>query len=355
MLAALLLAGLGVPGCADAGPDELPTTVTATANGLLLDGEPWWPAGMNAYQLGTNWAVNRGCGAQVDLDAYFGALPPRSLTRFDAFQALATDRVTGQIDFTALDAVFAAAERHRQMLIPVLVAQDGACEDERFKTHDWFTGGWRQATTQPLTFEGWMRSAVQRWSSSPAVAMWEIIGEAEPAHCDFAQCTDSGRCPDDAAQVLRRFVDDTGAIVRSLSDKLVTAGSAGGGQCGTQGDEYQYVAASPGIDVLQYHDYSEGRQPLPGDEWNGLARRFEQARAVGKPLLVGEIGEYAGSCRTLTQRADDLSARIDGQRAAGSVGVLVWSFVPDPRPQECTYDVGPEDPLFAVLRKHNSA
>ena len=30
---------------------------------LTLDGEPWWPVGLNAYQLGTDWRVNAGCGA----------------------------------------------------------------------------------------------------------------------------------------------------------------------------------------------------------------------------------------------------------------------------------------------------
>jgi hypothetical protein len=33
---------------------------------LTLDGRKWWPIGINAYQLGTNWDVNAGCGAQVD-------------------------------------------------------------------------------------------------------------------------------------------------------------------------------------------------------------------------------------------------------------------------------------------------
>ncbi|MCX5042044.1 beta-mannosidase [Aldersonia sp. NBC_00410] len=330
--------------------------VTVSPGGLRLDGRPWWPAGLNAYQLGTNYSVNRGCGAEVDLDAYFGALPPRSLTRFDAFQALATNKATGQLDFTALDAVFAAAERHGQLLVPVLVAQDGACEDEQYKTAEWFRGGWRQPGAQALSYEQWVGTAVRRWSGSAVVAAWDLIGEPEPARCSFAQCGSQPqqRCPPDAANVLRSFVDEVGALVRTSSDTLTTVGFAGGGQCGTQGDEYAAVAASPGIDILQYHDYSEGPNPLPGNEWDGLARRLEQARQVGKPLLVAEIGEHAGSCRSEAVRASDISARMTGQREAGSAGALVWAFVPDPRPQECTFDVGIADPIYAELRRLNT-
>ncbi|CRK52199.1 conserved hypothetical protein [Rhodococcus sp. RD6.2] len=109
------------------------------------------------------------------------------------------------------------------------------------------------------------------------------------------------------------------------------------------------MGASPWVDILQYHDYHSDGVPLPGDEWNGLARRLEQARALGKPLLVAEIGQAAGSCLPLARRVTDVKAKIDGQRAAGTAGALLWSFVPDPRPGECTYDIGPDDPLFDLL------
>jgi hypothetical protein len=37
------------------------------------------------------------------------------------------------------------------------------------------------------------------------------------------------------------------------------------------------------------------------------------------------------------------------QHEAGTAGALVWAFVPDPRLDECTYDVGPDDPVYAML------
>ncbi|MFC9760502.1 hypothetical protein [Rhodococcus jostii] len=83
---ALLLAAavFGLAGCGTSEPAKtLPPVprVQATASGLTLDGRPWWPAGLNAYQLATDWSVNRGCGAEVDLDSFFGSLREGSLSR----------------------------------------------------------------------------------------------------------------------------------------------------------------------------------------------------------------------------------------------------------------------------------
>lgn len=255
--------------------------------------------------------------------------------------------------------MFAAAERHGQLVIPVLTGQDGACEDELYKQYDWYAGGWR---TRPhglaATFEEWLIAAVSRWRDSPAVAAWEIVGEPEPGRCPGGDCAANARiCPPDAAAVLRRFMDEAGALVRAAAPGVpITAGLLGGGQCGSAGDEYGYLAESPFIDIVQYHDYHADGIPLPGDRWNGLARRIEQAVAAGKALLVGEIGQYAdGSETALRRRAADIEAKITGQRAAGTAGALLWAFVPDPRIGSDTYDIGPHDPLFDVLARHNTA
>jgi hypothetical protein len=174
-----------------------------------------------------------------------------------------------------------------------------------------------------------------------------VCGES----CDWTDRT----CPADAASVLRRFVDDTGALVRSLDASTpITAGLTGGGQCGTQGDEYRDIAASPYVDIVQYHDYGADGVPLPGDRWNGLERRLTQASEVGKPLLMGEIGQNAGSCSTLDHRAANIETKVAGQRAAGTAGFLLWAFVPDPRPGDCTFDIGYDDPLWSTVTRLGS-
>jgi mannan endo-1,4-beta-mannosidase len=329
--------------------------VTVTNGALTLDGAPWWPTGFNAYELGTNWAVNKGCGAQVDLDAYFGSLPPRSVTRFNAFASLATNKRTGVQDFRALDSVFTAAERHGQLLVAVLTAGDGACEDGVFKDRDWYAGGWKADTSSDASYARWIDTAVSRWGRSSALAGWELVGEPETSRCGDAACGWQQRtCPPGAAATLRSFFDAAGARLHALDqDTPIWAGLAGGGQCGSAGDDYSLVAGSPSIDILDVHDYGSAGSPsataLSGDQFNGVQRRLQQAKVVGKPLVVAEVGKPAGSCGPLSERATYLTQKVQTQRRAGSAGVLFWAFVPDPRLSECTMDIGPGDPLFHAL------
>ncbi|WP_059019419.1 hypothetical protein [Mycobacterium sp. M26] len=346
-LTAAVVATAGVtvaPGTAGA---QSGSRVAVSAGAFTLDGQPWWPVGFDAYELGTNWAVNSGCGAQVDLDRYFGSLPPNSLTRFNAYAPLARNRRTGAADFSALDAVFAAAQRHQQLLVVTLASGEGACDDGNFKDTAWYGGGW---TSSP--YADWLDTAVARWGQSRALAGWELVGEPEPSVCGDQQCRWQQRsCPPDAAAALRGFFDSAGARLRSLdADTPIWAGLAGGGQCGSAGDDYLTMAQSPGVDVLDLHDYGPPGVPLPGSTADGVQRRLQQAATARKPLVVAEMGQPAGSCRPLSARADDLARKADAQRRAGSAGVLFWAFVPDPRLDECTLDIGPDDPLFAVVK-----
>ena len=50
----------------------------------------------------------------------------------------------------------------------------------------------------------------------------------------------------------------------------------------------------------------------------------------------------------LTERATRIGAQIDRYHTMGAAGALLWAFVPDPRPQECTYDIGPFDPIHGL-------
>jgi hypothetical protein len=90
---------------------------------------------------------------------------------------------------------------------------------------------------------------------------------------------------------------------------------------------------------------------LGGDQWNGLAVRFAQAAALGKPIITGEAGIEAGtgpSCESFTRRASDMQAKAQAQFAAGSSAFLVWNWVLDPL-GTCSYNTGPGDPLMATL------
>lgn len=351
---AVLAAALVATACGGAGDTGEPSTNRMGTSGmsLTLDGQPWWPVGINAYQLGTDWRINAGCGAEVDLDEYFAGLPADTLTRVNVYSSFVVDTTTGELDFEPLDAVFEAAARHNQLLNAVLASGEGACENGGFKDQAWFAGGWQAGTLpgEPMSFAAWIDTAVDRWGDSPAAAAWTPVGEPEPSNCETPDCHWAAReCPADAAAVLRRFADDVGARIRSLdADSVLWGGRAGGGQCGSAGSEYALVGASPGIDVLEYHDYEVGHE-LPGDPYDGLGRRLQQARDLGKPLVVAELGVNAGSCMPLQERYDLVSRVVPELRAAGVAGTLFWAFVPDPRRDECTFDIGPDDPLREMV------
>ncbi|MGC5247829.1 beta-mannosidase [Gordonia sp. DT219] len=356
MVLALVVCGLGACTHLNSVPESAPgnthfaARVETTSTGLSLNGNPWWPSGFNAYQLGTDWAVNTGCGAEVDLDDYFAKLPPRALTRFNLYASFAVNKHTGGLDFGPLDAVFAAAKRHGQMVLPVLTGSSGDCENGVFKDRSWYAGGW--LTTRAIggmTYADWMSIAVRRWAAETSVAGWELVGEPETSTCSASGCDLSGRtCGSGAAQVLRDFLDSAGRRLRDIDrGHPVFAGFTGGDQCGTAGTDMDLVAQSPQIDVLDYHDYrnDEGVPPAGSD----LSARIALAHRLGKPIVVNELGIRAGACRSTATRATELRIRFSDIRRAGVAGALLWAFVPDPRNDQCTYDIGYDDPAWRVV------
>ncbi|MFT4087517.1 MAG: beta-mannosidase [Gordonia sp. (in: high G+C Gram-positive bacteria)] len=352
VVTAFLLAGSALLWTCTAEPAPAPPqhTVAASGTSLTLDGKPWWPTGFNAYQLATDWTINVGCGAQVDLDAYFSALPPRSLTRFALFAPFTHRKQDGTVEYASVDAVFATAARHRQLVLPVLAAGDGACDGEQFRTRDWYADGWRsQEDAQGLTYLDWVRIAVERWRDEPALAGWTPIGEPETSVCGVGDCRDwrTRLCPAGGAQILRTFFDDAGGLVKSLDPHhLVFSGTAGGDQCGTAGSGMETVGASPGVDVLEYHFYKLDGGTPPTDS---PTARIGIAQRLRKPLVLTEIGWDAGRCRSAPDRAARIRSVIGDLRRAGVAGALAWAYVPDPRPHLCTYDIGPHDPLWPRL------
>jgi len=339
---------------------------------LTLNGQTYRFTGLNAYEIATDWGTNAGCGGEVtddQLNGLFASMRPDSLVRFWAFQGtMATDVNTHEIDWAPLDRVFAAAAANGQRLIVTLTDQGGTCDGDHWQDPSWYDGGFEQvfddaATTDgraltPLSYWDYLQAVVNRYKTSPALGMWEPISEAEASTCpqqyEPLDCSGHQTCPDEAvaAQALRHFFDVAGAEIHALDPgHLVESGLLGGGQCGTSGADYQYVSASPGIDVLSYHDYYGASEAVGGDQWNGLAVRFAQAHALGKPIIGGELGIVAGSgggCLSDSERSADADARLRAQVPAGSSGALLWNWVPT-LTQTCSYDIGPGDPVLSVL------
>jgi hypothetical protein len=355
-------------------PAPAPTGVISAGGGqLLLNGRRYRFVGVNAYEIGTQWTVNAGCGPELSdsqLNELFASLPPASLVRFWAFQGtMATNITTKHIDWAPLDRVFAAAAAHGQFLIPVLAGQSGSCDSGHWADAAWYDGGFADvfnddpATTDgrgltPLSYWGYLHAIVNRYQDSPALGMWEPMSEAEASTCppqfEPSNCNGHQTCPDEqaAAQALRHFFDVVGTEIHALDPKhLVEAGFLGSGQCGTTWHDYASVGASPGIDVLSYHDYSDPGALVAGDQWNGLAVRFGQAASLGKPIIGGEEGINAGSaCLSDSERSSDLAAKIEAQVAGGSSGALLWDYEPTVA-GPCSYDIAPGDPVMAAIAK----
>jgi hypothetical protein len=353
-------------------PPPASGNIEASGDHLSLNGSTYRFTGVNAYELGTDWGTNNGCGSMVtddQLNQFFESLRPNSLVRFWAFQGtIATNDKTGQLDWAPLDRVFNAAAAHGQRLIVALTDQGGTCDGGHWQDPSWYDGGFMNVYNDasdsngmgldPLSYWDYMQDIVNRYKSSPALGMWEPISEAEASTCSSryqpTDCSGHQNCPDEtaAAQALRHFFDVVGGEIHSLDpNHLVESGLLGGGQCGTSGSDYQYVSASPGIDVLSYHDYYDPAVPVGGDQWNGLAVRFAQAVALDKPIIGGEVGIQGGTgigCLTDAQRTTDMSDKVQTQLQAGASGVLMWNWVPA-LTSLCSFDVVTGDSVLQML------
>lgn len=330
--------------------------VTLHGDQLRLDGKPWRFTGVDAFGATTMWSVNWGCGSPVDdLDGLFSSLRPGSVVRTWAFQALAWNNkaATPHLDFTAIDRVVRAAERHHQLLVLALSDQAGTCDDGVWHDPAWYEGGYRVARNDDgrhlgnLSYLAYVRKITARYRNSPAIAMWEPVNEAEASTCTGATgsgCWDNAhRSCDDAVAgpALRSFFDTIGGVIRrSDPNHLISSGLAGGLECGVDGGWHSYIAASPGIDVLSYHDQGAPADVLP--HW--LDVRLHELTALHKPLFVGEAG--LNSCDVDRPRV--AAAKLAAAFGDGAVGWLSWSWSASPAP--CADDVGPGDPELAVLR-----
>jgi len=312
---------------------------------LLLNGRPHFFAGINAYNATTYWPVNHGCGSMIDnLDTLYGALPRHSLVRTWAFQALAVNKFTHQVDFTAIDRAVAAAKAHHDFLILTLSDQAGTCDDERFHDADWYAAGYRAGFLQ------WVKTVVRRYRNDRTVAIYEPVNEPEASNClpglHGGHCYGHNTCPARATHVLRTFFDTIGGAIKRLDPRaLVSSGTLGGTQCGVAGDGFRRINASPDIDVTTLHDYGYPTVASTG----GLVERSAQATALDKVFLVEESGIDASlggaGCMTLTSRARAFQAKEQAARRVGADGYLPWMFGLAPS-SGCSSGIASGDPLL---------
>jgi hypothetical protein len=328
--------------------------------------------GVDAYEIATEWGTNAGCGGELSnsqLNGFFASLPANSLVRIWAFQGtLATNVSTGRLDWQPLDRVFKAAAAHDQHLIVAISDQGGTCDGQTWQDPAWYEHGFREVQDlehingvdlTPLSYWRYMQAIVRHFRSNPALAMWEPMSEAEastcPAQYEPTNCSGHQTCPNEriAAVALRHFFNVVGGEIHRLDPKhLVESGLLGSGQCGTSYKDFQFVNASPGINVVSIHVYCVPMRTMCGDQWNGEAFRFRQTAALDKPLIIGEEGMQAGSgvqgCPTFRQRAHVISDKAKAEFRRGSAAILLWDWVPS-EGSTCNYNITTGDPAFRDL------
>ena len=341
---------------------------------LVLDGRQWIAKGWNDYRLTDTfegYACNPGRGPLTDaqLATLFDQIGSTGATvvRTWFFQSY----YQGQANhWAAFDRVLAAASVAGVKVIPVLVNQWQACEASGVdKNHAFYQQAYQQpGLGYPLSFLNYAKTVTAHYKDSRTVAFWEIANEPETSNRDGGG---GYECPVDAASVLKTFADTVTAAIKSQDpNHLVSLGTLGSGQCGTQGSQYADVHAGA-VDICSYHDFDADTVPLPDDGFNRLRQRLDQCRLLGKPIYIGEAGIAAdvaatggSSCgpvvncitnATLSRRAGMFGAKVDAAFAQGAAGYLIWEKIPEASNSQVNNDngrfgVGPDDPTNDVIR-----
>lgn len=338
-------------GVAGSPPAAAPAPAAATAGyvvragrRLYLDGHPFRFTGINIYNANSDgscaYAMNEGSILGDALEA-LTAGPEHRVIRAWFFQGMATR--DGRRDWSAFDHTLAVARAHGARVIAVLADQWGYCDPAGYKDAGWYENGYRRPDPGgTVSYRTWAAEVARRYRDESAVLAWQLLNEA--------QVTDAARaCGPGAASILRTWAADAAGVVRAADPlHLVSLGTIGVGNCGAEGDSYQEVHDVPAIDLCEYHDYR--REEMPGDAFNGLARRIEQCAALDKPLFVGESGITVGDGGGLQPRAEAFARKFTAQFRAGVAGELIWSW--NAAGSNGSYDVGPGDPALDVLGRY---
>jgi mannan endo-1,4-beta-mannosidase len=338
------------PGQASASPAvtavRVQDGVVSRGTSLFLAGKPWQFTGVNAPEAATDYAVNGGCGAAINVLSLFDSLPIDSVVRvnFDQDETIDVGSHLNPAlvnrDWRGLDQVVAAANHSTSHvhLIAYLGTQGGTCDGEVFKTDDWYRSGYMQPYSGPVgygdstdyahsSYWAYLQQVVSRYSGNPAILMWEPMSEPEASDClrgySGSACYGNDTCPADATTTLVHWFDLVGTEVHSLDPgTLVGTGALTSEQCGWSGGGELRIDEATGVNVASYHDYGSDGLAMPG----GLALAIANARQTGKPLVVGEVGVPTGeACPTGAPKlGTEISAKYRAAMAAGVAGWLPW-------------------------------
>jgi mannan endo-1,4-beta-mannosidase len=187
------------------------------------------------------------------------------------------------------------------------------------------------------TFDG------RRYGDHPAVLAWELLNEPR------------GDGLDREGRAMRAWVDEVASHVKRLAPgHLVGTGEEGldsreSGAAGLLwqlfapwmfegGSSFALNSASPWVDYASVHLFPESWGvphpwvPAAGASWiDGHAR---VARAIGKPLVIGEFGVQRTGGLTLAERRAVYAGWFRCARTTGAAAAAPWMLANDARPAE---------------------
>lgn len=312
---------------------------------LMLRGEPWTFTGINVWNAnliaedatGVNFFP---MGRNDELRTALDAMPGVDVIRAWFFQQQAV--TAGVRDWSIFDRTLRICRAHGVRVIPVLNNHWKEADNAGAKTTAWYDGGYA-STVYPgdtATFEDYVTEIVTRYRDDPTITFWQVMNEME-----------SGV---GGVTTLTRFTHALASQIKAIDpNHLVSPGTSGRGDNGTDGAKYQVIHASPAVDICEYHDYDKPSEPMPVIDANdGLQARLDQAVALDKPLFVGELGihvtnEAGGSKDT---RRDLLKAKFEAQFGAGVSGIVLWNWIDSSHSPGPGYAITQGDPALSLFR-----
>ena len=316
--------------------------VTRNGQQLLLNGQPFRFIGVNRFNLLTTLTPYHGCEegwSQHNLDAYFAEMQSLHITtvRFWAFQSF-TENGT---DFSRFDYLVSLAQKYHIFLIPVLENQWPDCTQGDYKYNTWYQSGYLSPYgNYQLSYKDYLRLIITRYKDNPYILMWQLMNEAESKNTNDIS----------DPQALYNFALTMSAYVKSIDpNHLVSLGTIGENQAGTDSTNYVNLYSISTIDILEIHDYWQEATPLP----SFVSQRITDAVTLNKPIFVGEAGIQKGctqrSCFTLQQRTSLFQAKMDAFFGQNGNGYLIWSYRDNYPSSDEVWEFDLQDPLAKVV------
>lgn len=205
--------------------------------------------------------------------------------------------------FPDIDAMVAAACRHRITLMPVLL-DFLLCSAARI-VNGVQTGGRSRLITDPearaAMIDRVLRPLADRYRDEDAIVAWDVINE--PEWC-LGRRGPLSRQPPIPFDTLQRFLSEAVNCFKATARQPVTIGCAG---------TWKLELVRPlGLDFYQIHWYDRFG-------WKALVRPLSELRLADRPVI---LGEFAG-------RSTRLPDVLDAAKRAGYEGALVWSVLAD--------------------------